>query len=120
MREDLALLGANTHVDRACLRAALQRHLGCKPLGLFVPSDYHMLDVLGIMSSLGWQTGRDYHLVSYNKCDFLNHVNHDLVSLEQDFFYAGFRAMQMLTAMLNCEPVSSELVKTKMAFFKAD
>ncbi|NLF60307.1 MAG: LacI family transcriptional regulator [Lentisphaerae bacterium] len=120
VHENLPLPTPDIHADRACLRAALQRHLGCKPLGLFVPSDYHALDVLGIMSSLGWQTGRDFHLVSYNKCDFLNHVNHDLASLEQDFFYAGFRAMQMLTAMLNCEPVTSELIKTKVAIFKAD
>ena len=118
--ENIAIPTTDIHADRSCLRAALQRHLGRKPLGLFIPSDYHMLDVLGIMASLGWQTGRDYRLVSYDKCDFLKHVNHDLASLEQDFQYAGSRAMRMLTAMLNCEPVASELIKTKMAFFKAD
>jgi LacI family transcriptional regulator len=120
IREELPLPSTNIQTDRAYLQEALPRRLGRKPLGLFVPSDYYMLDVLGIMSTLGWQVGRDYHLVSYNKCDFLNHVNHDLASVEQDFHYAGSRAMQMLTAMLNCEPVSSEMIKNKMAFFKAD
>jgi DNA-binding LacI/PurR family transcriptional regulator len=120
MREDVSMPLEDIHADRACLRTPLMRRLGRKPLGLFIPSDYHMLTVLGIMSSFGWQVGRDYHLVSYNKCDFLDHVNHDLASVEQDFRYAGSRAMRMLTAMLNCEPVASELIKTKMAFFKAD
>lgn len=118
--EHLHMPTADIHADRALLRQALLKHLDDPDLGLFVPSDYHMLDVLAIMQSLGRVPGRDYQLVAYDKCDFLTHVNQNLASLEQNFQFAGQRAMQMLTAMLNCEPVSSEWLKTRMAVFTAD
>lgn len=118
-RIDLRLPTEDIHADRAVLSQTLQPFLEHVPLGLFVPSDYHLLDVLGILLSQGRVPGQDVRLVSYDKCDFLDHINQNLASLEQNFHYAGRRAMQMLTAMLNCEPVSSELIQTTMAFFTA-
>lgn len=118
--EHLFMPTTDIHADRATLRQALTKYRDCPALGLFVPSDYQMLDVLGIMQSLGRVAGRDYQLVAYDKCDFLDHVNQNLSSLQQDFHDAGQRAMRMLTAMLSCEPVASELLKTRMATFTAD
>lgn len=119
-REDLLIPSCDISVDRDSLRQTLLKHLGHLPLGLFIPSDYQMLDMLSIITNLNLQLGKDIHLIAYDKCDFLDHINQNLASMEQNFHHAGQRAMQMITLMLNREPVTSELIKTSVATFSTN
>lgn len=115
--EKLFIPGDNLQSDQQVLHACLSRYRDCQKLGLFVPSDYYLLDSLSIVEELGFHPGRNLHIIGYDKCDFLEHINKELASMEQDFHLAGSSAMQMLIDMLHGKKVDSKSIKTSFVCF---
>ncbi|MFA6928933.1 MAG: LacI family DNA-binding transcriptional regulator [Lentisphaeria bacterium] len=112
--EKLFIPSEHRSLDLQGIFSVLSRHRHCSKLGLFVPSDYYLLDCLSIAEELNFQVGRNLHIIGYDNCDFLTHINKEIASMEQNFNFAGCRAMQMMIEMLNGENVTSESLKTKL------
>lgn len=71
-------------------------------IGLFVPSDYLLLDIMVHISGSKWRMGRDIHLVGYNFNDFSACISGwPFATLQQDFVREGQMAIKMLAELMD-------------------